>query len=177
MHNELLKTLEPKPNVQKLGQINLLNIVSEFWQQVATTTSKLKYRFVALWAQDLAQMQNFGISFVLELKGSYLLLRTLINYVEPVIASVTPYFPAANRLERHTQDMFGIKFNNHPDPRRWTRHLAWSENQFPLRKSFITIYPIQSFRGEVRGIQEKIDLTTNLEINKKILDPADFAAG
>lgn len=136
MHNELLKTLEIKPNLQKLGQINLLNIMAQSWQQLAMTAAELKYRFVALWAQDLAPKQHFEINFVLELKGSYLLLRTLIDYTEPFIASVTPYFLAANRLERHTHDMFGINFVGHPDPRRWTRHLAWSREQFPLRKSF-----------------------------------------
>lgn len=136
MHNELLKTLAIKPNLQTLGQINLLNIASESWQQVAMNAAKLKYRFVALWAQDLVTTENFEVNLVLELKGAYLLLRTLINHTEPVIVSVTPYFPAANRLERHTQDMFGIRFNNHPDPRRWTRHLAWPHDQFPLRKSF-----------------------------------------
>jgi Ni,Fe-hydrogenase III large subunit len=72
----------------------------------------------------------------LELHGSYLLLRTVIETFNPTIASFTPAFPAANRLERHTHDMFGINFSNHPDNRRWTRHQAWHEKQFPLRKNF-----------------------------------------
>ena len=137
MHNELLKNLTTKPNWQNLDQIKLLLIASESWQMLAMSAAKLKYRFVALWAQELAPAQNFELNLVLELRGSYLRLRALINYAEPIIASITPYFPAASRLERHTQDMFGIGFSQHPDPRRWTRHVAWPDDQFPLRKNFV----------------------------------------
>ncbi|MDR1056983.1 MAG: NADH-quinone oxidoreductase subunit C [Coxiellaceae bacterium] len=87
---------------------------------------------VTIWAQDLAKKIELNIIF--ELHNSYLLLRTLIDINTPTISSFTPYFPAANRLERHTHDMFGIAFNEHPDQRRWTKYLAWDKSQFPLRK-------------------------------------------
>src|SRR5208283_2574068 len=103
-------------------------------QSAAMMAAKLQYRFVAIWAQDLDK--NFEVNVSLELHRSYLLLRTLIEVTQPTIAAFTPYFPAANRLERHTRDMFGINFSNHPDQRRWTRHQAWGEKQFPLRKNF-----------------------------------------
>jgi Ni,Fe-hydrogenase III large subunit len=32
--------------------------------------------------------------------------------------------------------MLGVRFTDHPDGRRWTRHRAWSESQFPLRGDF-----------------------------------------
>ena len=32
--------------------------------------------------------------------------------------------------------MFGIHFDHHPDSRRWTRHKAWDENTYPLRRNF-----------------------------------------
>ena len=34
------------------------------------------------------------------------------------------------------RDLFGIEFIDHPDPRRWTRHQAWGQDDAPLRKSF-----------------------------------------
>ncbi|WP_306304586.1 NADH-quinone oxidoreductase subunit C, partial [Methylogaea oryzae] len=43
---------------------------------------------------------------------------------------------AADRPERHMQDLFGIRFSGHPDGRRWTRHQAWGEGSFPLRKAY-----------------------------------------
>jgi Ni,Fe-hydrogenase III large subunit/NADH:ubiquinone oxidoreductase subunit C len=104
------------------------------WQKAAINASKLNYRCAAIWAQDLEKF--FEINALLESQTSYLLLRTAVAIHNPIIPSFTPYFPAANRLERHTHDMFGIDFIGHPDNRRWTRHQAWNAEQFPLRKNF-----------------------------------------
>lgn len=139
-HEQFLQLLSSKLglvlayDLPKLSAISILHLPSEVWQLAAELTAKLQYRFVAIWAQDLDK--NFELNAGLELHGSYLLLRTLIEVTKPTIAAFTPYFPAANRLERHTHDMFGINFSNHPDQRRWTRHQAWGEKQFPLRKNF-----------------------------------------
>jgi Ni,Fe-hydrogenase III large subunit len=43
--------------------------------------------------------------------------------------------------------MFGIQFIGHPDNRRWTRHKAWSNQSYPLRKDF-----------SVQGIPDAITL-------------------
>ena len=32
--------------------------------------------------------------------------------------------------------MFGVVFSDHPDARRWTRHQAWDDSEFPLRRDF-----------------------------------------
>jgi NADH-quinone oxidoreductase subunit C len=37
---------------------------------------------------------------------------------EPVVASVTPDWPTANHQEREVYDMFGVRFEGHPDLRR-----------------------------------------------------------
>lgn len=53
---------------------------------------------------------------------------------EPVIPSVSSLWPGANWHERETYDMFGIKFEGHPDLRRI---LMWEDYPyFPLRKDF-----------------------------------------
>lgn len=120
-----------------LGAVPLLQLTPQLWQLAAQVASKLNYRFVGVWAQDIDS--DFQVNVLLELHGSYLLLRTTVTKNEPCVASFAAYFPAANRLERHTSDMFGIDFVGHPDKRRWTRHAAWDENHFPLRKSFPVI--------------------------------------
>jgi len=52
----------------------------------------------------------------------------------PRVPSVVPLWPAADWHERETYDMFGVRFEGHPDLRRI---LMWEEYpHFPLRKDF-----------------------------------------
>jgi NADH-quinone oxidoreductase subunit C len=53
------------------------------------------------------------------------------------IATVSDLWPAANWLEREVWDLFGIAFDNHPDPRRLLMPEDWEGH--PLRKD----YPVQ----------------------------------
>ena len=64
-------------------------------------------------------------------------IRTFVNDPDPVVPSVTDLWEGANWLEREVWDMFGIRFEGHPDLRRIL--LPEEFTAYPLRKD----YPLQ----------------------------------
>ena len=124
-------------------KIMLWQIESRHWQQFSQYALKQNLRWVAGWAEHAETV--FIVNSCFEKAGVYVLLRTRINTNNPKLPSQATVYPAANRSERHTQDLFGISFAEHPDNRRWIRHQAWGKHSYPLRKDF-------SVQGEPQAI-------------------------
>lgn len=116
------------------GPIRVLALEARFWGQAAAVAAAHHVRWSAGWGEH--RPPAIDIFALLAGRDGHLLLRTTIPDIQGELPSQTPSFPAANRPERYLQEMFGMRFTDHPDPRRWMRHQAWNADQYPLRKDF-----------------------------------------
>ena len=120
--------------VPGLAPAHCVQVQVDDWGRLARQARQSGCRWVATWADDGGD--DIAVFACFEIKAEYLVARTSVKKVTPLLPSHTPYYPAANRPERHMQDMFGVAFSDHPDTRRWTRHRAWRSSQYPLRRDF-----------------------------------------
>ena len=88
------------------------------------------------------------IYFLLSHKHNKRILVNIDIKENEKIQSITKIYPSANWMEREVFDMYGIKFNNHPDLRRILTD--YNFEGFPLRKDF----PLTG-HTEVRYDEEK----------------------
>ena len=82
-------------------------------------------RLVSLFADDAradAGVFHLYYVFALDEAHGFLILRVPVNPREPQFASLTNALPAANWQEREVQDLFGLKLEGHPNPRRCALH-------------------------------------------------------
>lgn len=83
--------------------------------------------------------EYFEVNYMLcnydsENKRNVMIKTKLNNKNNPSLESVSDVYSAANFQEREVFDMFGITFDNHPDPRRILCPDDWEG--FPLRKDY-----------------------------------------
>ena len=72
-------------------------------------------------------------------------LRIQVNAADPIVPTLFDLFPGTENMEREAFDMFGIIFDNHPDPTRILMPADW--DGYPLRKDFgVGAVPVQ-FKG------------------------------
>jgi len=117
-----------------LAPVQAVDVAADDWGKLGAAAKAAGCRYVAGFGDDTGDALAVYACF--EREGVYLLARTTVARTAPRLASHAPLFAAAERAERHTRDMLGFVFEGHPDPRRWTRHRAWSEDEYPLRKDF-----------------------------------------
>jgi NADH-quinone oxidoreductase subunit C len=67
-------------------------------------------------------------------------LTVLVDEADPTVDSITPVWPGANYYEREVFDLFGIRFDGHPNLRRIMMPEEWVGH--PLRKD----YPVEGYR-------------------------------
>jgi len=76
-------------------------------------------------------------------------IRTEVPKEDAKIKSVTDLIPGANFHEREVADLFGVKFEGHPNLKRLVLPDDWPKNLFPLRKDAEVVVPNRMENADV----------------------------
>ena len=130
----------------QINKESLLDVVIFLKKNNSTKFKQL----IDITAVDYIGSENRFKMIYLFLSHEYNLRINLYFYINEneMVNSLTKVYPSANWMEREVFDMYGIKFNDHPDLRRILTDYGFSGH--PLRKDF----PITG-HSEVRYSEEK----------------------
>jgi NADH-quinone oxidoreductase subunit C len=151
-----MKQEEIKENLLSKFGTEIIKDSVEFRDQIAVTVPKEKILDVCRYLKEDPELSFDFLSFVgavdrhpktprfevvyqvHSLKHNHRFrVKALVEETDDTPASIesaVPIWTTANWHERETAEMFGIIFNNHPDPRKLLLPDAW--NVHPLRKDF-----------------------------------------
>ncbi|RKY73510.1 MAG: hypothetical protein DRQ24_02255 [Candidatus Latescibacterota bacterium] len=94
----------------------------------------LKARYVIETGLDTPEGIEILYHFSFDNLGKVVSLRVLLSSEAPEVESISPIVKGAQWIEREIQDILGVKFLNHPDPRRFILADDWPEGVYPYRK-------------------------------------------
>jgi Ni,Fe-hydrogenase III large subunit/Ni,Fe-hydrogenase III component G len=119
-------------------------------------------QLVALWGSDDRHVAvGFGIHAAFLTSTGLAWVTSALPADAPAYPDLAHIFPQADRMQRATFDLLGIKAAEAVDGRKWLRHGAWPESEFPLRRDFdasqpstaeADAYPFIRVKGE--GVHE-----------------------
>lgn len=94
-------------------------------------------QLIALWgSDDRHQGDGFGIHAVFLTSSGLAWVSGALPADAPAYPDIAHIFPQADRMQRATFDLLGIRAEGAVDERKWLRHGAWPANVFPLRNDF-----------------------------------------
>jgi NADH-quinone oxidoreductase subunit C len=121
-----------------------LTIAAEEIRATAATMQAAEYNFF----EDMTAVDWFPSSPRFQLSyhilshsyTEYIRLCVMVDGESPAIDSITPVWPGANFYEREVFDLFGVRFEGHPNLRRILMPDDWQG--YPMRKD----YPVEGYR-------------------------------
>jgi Ni,Fe-hydrogenase III large subunit/Ni,Fe-hydrogenase III component G len=150
-NDRLEKLTAPRPNEVYFDA--RMELVPGFCAQLYR---KWNGRLVSLFADDArteAGVFHIYYVFALDAAHGFFILRIPISPEEPSFVSLSNAVPAVNWQEREIQDLFGLRLEGHPNPRRCALHDDWPEVH-PLRKEFELRTILPQFSGERHKFRE-----------------------
>ena len=114
-------------------------------------------RLAALWGEDArGRGEGYRLHVVFGLEEGHAWVMLPLPADDPRSPDLSGIFPAANRMQRATFDLVGLRHDG-PDQRPWLRHGGWPAGWFPLRAdagpppthaNLPTDYPFVTVGGE-----------------------------
>ncbi|MDP2833907.1 MAG: NADH-quinone oxidoreductase subunit C [Pseudomonadota bacterium] len=116
-------------------------------------------QLVALWGSDDRHLSGGYALHVAFITANGLAWVSAALMEDPSYPDLTAIFPQADRMQRATFDLLGIRADGAVDQRKWLRHGAWPADSYPLRRDFaapvvreLDAYPFIRVEGE--GVHE-----------------------
>lgn len=122
-------------------------------------------QLLALWGSDNRHLnRGYAVHAALLTSAGLAWVTCALAEEAPAYPDLAHIFPQADRMQRAVFDLLGIRASDAVDDRKWLRHTAWAEDEFPLRKDFsplparhapppeVDAYPFIRVEGE--GVHE-----------------------
>jgi NADH-quinone oxidoreductase subunit C len=148
-HEQVRARIEERFGVAAEGEGSLLTVTvpPERWRELASfakdTLGCLYFNFLSAvdWKDQglevVTRVENLEV-------GLALMLKTRLGAGQSTCASLVSLYPGADWMERECFDMFGIRFEGHPDLRRILLPQDWEGH--PLLKSYAVDTPHPPYR-------------------------------
>ncbi len=94
----------------------------------------LRARYIIETGLDTLQGIEILYHFAFDSIGKVVSIRVILPHEKTEVESISKIITGAQWIEREIQDILGVKFLNHPDPRRFILADDWPEGVFPYRK-------------------------------------------
>lgn len=91
-------------------------------------------RFIIESGVDAPRAIEVLYHFSFDKPNKIITLRVLLPKDGCEVESIAPLIPGASWIEREIAELLGVKFLNHPDPRRLLLAEDWPEGEYPLRQ-------------------------------------------
>lgn len=149
IHDQARARIQERFGVAAEGEGALLTVTvpPDRWLEVGRfaqgTLGCLYFNFLTAvdWKEQgievVARVENLDV-------GLALVLKSRLGADRPRCASLVPLYPGADWMERECYDMFGVRFEGHPDLRRILLPQDWEGH--PLLKSYAVDTPHPPYR-------------------------------
>src|SRR5262245_13052529 len=103
------------------------------WRTACREVREKGGRLVALWgADDRDRLRTFTVYAALAVQSGLVIIAFPAEAAR--FPDISDIFPAASRMQRAVRDLLGIEADGAADSRKWLRHAAWGDGEFPLRR-------------------------------------------